>query len=91
MCNFSHLDLFWDVTEICNKKKPSDQLVMEKAMGKICSFEAEKVRRRERWRVHLCLSRQLSKLSRDGLRWFGMDSDGFRWIQMDLDGEYICA
>ena len=70
MCNSSQLDLFWDVTKICNKKKPSDQLVMEKALGKICSFEVEKVRRRE---MESTSVPELFKLSRDGLRWFGMD------------------
>ena len=35
MCNLSQFDLFWDVTEICNKKKSSDQqLVMEKELVK---------------------------------------------------------
>ena len=35
MWNLSNLlDLFWDVTEICNKKKASDQqFVMEKRLG----------------------------------------------------------
>ena len=70
MCNLSQLDLFWDVTEICNKKKPSDQLVMEKALGKMCSFEAEKERDGE----YICASAgSYFKLSRDGLRWFEMD------------------